>query len=78
MALQGEADPEPPGPEPSSAPYLQSSLAHAHQPLNEVILGFSHQFLNFLPVLWEDDGVISEVIQNGAEVLPTSIYEDPA
>lgn len=58
--------------------YLQGSLAHGHQPLNEVIFCFSHQFLDFLPALREGDGVISEVIQDGAKVLSTSVYEDPA
>lgn len=58
--------------------YLQCSLAHVHQPLNEVIFCFSHQFLDLLPVLREGDGVISEIIQDGAKVLSTSVYEDPA
>lgn len=60
------------------SPYLQGSLAHVHQPLNEVIFCFGHQFLDFLPALREGDGVISEVIQDGAKVLSTSVYEDPA
>lgn len=59
-------------------PYLQGGLAQAHQPLNEVIFCFSHQFLDFLPALREGDGVISEVIQDGAKVLSTTVYEDPA
>lgn len=63
---------------PTLPPYLQGALAHAHQALNEVVFRFSHQFLDFLTVLREDDGVVTEVIQNGAEVLSTSVYEDPA
>lgn len=78
MSLKEGANSRPHQPAPTLPPYLQGSLAHVHQPLNEVIFRFSHQFLDFLPVLWEDDGVISEVIQNGAKVLSTSVYEDPA
>lgn len=63
---------------PPLPPYLQGRLAHVHQPLNEVILCFSHQLLDLLPVLREGDGVIPEVTQNGAKVLSTSVYKDPA
>lgn len=78
MSLKEGDNSQPRQAAPNSAPYLQGTLAHVHQALNEVIFRFSHQFLDFLTVLGEGDGVITEVIQNGAEVLSTSVYEDPA
>ena len=75
---EGGSQPRPHQPALPLPPHLQGRLAHVHQPLNEVIFRFSHQFLDLLPVLREDDRVVSEVIQDGAKVLSTSVYEDPA
>ena len=77
---EGGGQPRPPQPALPlpPPPHLQGRLAHVHQSLNEVIFRFSHQFLDLLPVLREDDCVVSEVIQNGAKVLSASVYEDPA
>lgn len=57
---------------------LQGALAELHQPLDEVVLGFSHELTDPLPGLGQGHAGISQKAQDASKVLPTAVNQDPA
>lgn len=58
--------------------YLQGCLALFHQTLDQVVLGFCQQLLNFPAALRQGDCSVTQVVEYRTKVLPTAINEDPA
>lgn len=58
--------------------HLQRGGALVRQALDQVVLCFRQQLLRLPASLWQRDGSIPKVVQDGPKVFPTAVNQDPA
>lgn len=58
--------------------YLQGCLALVHQPLHQVVLGFSQELFYLSAALGERHSAVTQIVQDCPKMLPAAVNQDPA
>lgn len=58
--------------------YLQGCLALVHQPLHQVVLGFSQELFYLSAALRERHSAVAQIVQDCPKMLPAAVNQDPA